>query len=132
MVKQKAAVVEDSLPNQIILAQFLTKMGFEVQSFNNGQEAWARFEAEPDGWAFVFSDVMMPKMDGLGLLSKIRNHPQLKNLPVYLVTAMSDKNYVVEAKKYEVTGYILKPISYAMIVDKLQPLFPDMKFPPAA
>jgi two-component system chemotaxis response regulator CheY len=128
----KAMVVEDSLPNQNILALTLKRMGFEVESFANGEDAWNRLSLQPSGWAFVFTDIMMPKMDGLTLLQRIRAHGELKTLLVFMLTAMSDKTYVIEAKKHGVNGYIIKPISYVKVLAKLRPLFPDMKFPEAA
>lgn len=128
----RAMVIEDSIPNQRILSLTLSKMGFEVESFGDGAAAWTRLQEEPGSWSFVFSDIMMPKMDGIELLKKVRSHQQLKELQVFLVTAVADKQYVIEAKNLNANGYIVKPISYSKILAKVQPLFPDRAFPAAS
>lgn len=125
-------VVEDSLPNQNILNMTLQRMGFQVESFNNGADAWKRLEESPTGWAFIFSDYMMPELDGLQLLSKVRGDDRFKEIPFYLITAVADKGVVLEAKNAGVSGYVVKPISYAKVLAKLQPLFPDKRFPQPA
>jgi len=128
----KVMVVEDSLPNQNILNLTLQRMGFTVESFSNGEDAWARLEAEPAGWAFIFTDYMMPKMDGLELLKRIKSHDSLKVTPVYMITAVSDKNVVMDAKSNGIAGFVVKPISYAKILAKVQALYPDKRFPQPA
>lgn len=128
----KAMVVEDSLPNQNILNMTLQRMGFEVESFNNGAEAWKRLEEQPEGWAFILSDYMMPEMDGLELLKKVRADERFKALPFYLITAIADKTVVLDAKNSGVSGYVVKPISYPKILAKIQPLYPDKRFPQPA
>ncbi len=128
----KVMVVEDSLPNQNIMVLTFRKMGFEVECFSNGLDAWKRLEGEPEGWAFIFCDYMMPEMDGLQLLRNVRGLEKTKDLPFFLVTAMSDKDVVMNAKNLKVSGYVVKPIAYAKILAKVQPLYPERKFPKAA
>lgn len=125
----KAMVVEHSLPNQKILAMTLNKMGFWVECFSDGESAWNHLQLHPEGWSFIFSDIVTPKMDGLELLRRIREHETLKEMVFFLVSAVTDKHYVVEAKNLNVNGYVVKPISYGKILAKLQPLFPDKTFP---
>lgn len=128
----KALVAEDSLPNQKILVLTLKKMGFEVEAFENGEAAWTCLSEAPEGWDIVFSDIMMPKMDGIELLKNLREHPILKPVPFFLVSAVTEKHLLLEAGKLGVNAYIVKPISYVKILAKLEPLFPGAKFPAAA
>ena len=125
-------IVEDSLPNLNILSMTLQRMGFEVESFPDGAKAWARIGEAPDDWALILSDYMMPEMDGLELLKRVRTHETLKNLPFLMVTALSDKNVVLGAKNLNVTGFVVKPLTYAKILAKVQLLYPDKKFPKPA
>jgi two-component system chemotaxis response regulator CheY len=124
-------VVEDSAPNLKIMAHFLKNCDYHVESCADGQQAWdmlERLKGRPELKA-VISDIMMPKMDGIELLKKIRGSRDFANLPVVLITAVSDKNHILEAKKHNVSGYILKPISMLKIETKLRKLFPDRFFP---
>ncbi|MGE0528361.1 MAG: response regulator [Bdellovibrionales bacterium] len=129
-VKDVIVIAEDSPPNRKILAHLLEKMGFEVLAFENGQVTWeALRQMPPEKHVIaVISDIMMPAMDGLELLKSIRQDKTLKALPVVLVTAVSDKDHIVQAKALHVNGYILKPVTFQRVADKLHELFPDKTF----
>ena len=126
-------IAEDSPPNRKILAHLLSKLGYNVIACEDGQAAWtALSEPSENKVVLVISDIMMPNMDGIQLLRQIRGHEKLKSLPVLLVTAVSDKDYIVQAKELSVNGYILKPITFQRVTSKLQELFPDKVLPKLA
>lgn len=131
--KDTIVIAEDSPPNRKILAHLLEKLGFNVCACEHGQEAWDRLkEGKLERVVAVISDIMMPNMDGLNLLKNIRGDEALKDLPVILVTAVSEKDYIVQAKDLEVNGYILKPVTFQRVTTKLQELFPEREFPKLA
>jgi len=72
---------------------------------------------------------MMPKMDGIQLLRHVREDEKFKALPVVLVTAVLDKDYIVRAKALNVNGYVLKPVTFDRLTTKLRDLFPSRQFP---
>lgn len=143
-------VAEDSDPNRQILCLLLRKLGFAVIECRDGALAWqaleASFKAESRrNVVAVVSDLMMPNMDGMEFLRRVRNQAtdefskdgeskgfNTAKLPFVLVTAVSDKDYVFEAKSLKVDGYILKPVTYKRVAAKMQDLFPARKFPPMA
>ena len=126
-------IVEDSAPNRKILAHLIEKLGFAVIACEDGEEAWKILSAgKLQNLEAVISDLMMPKMDGLQLLKNVRDSQELKNLPFLLVTAVSDKNYIVQAKDLHVTGYVLKPLTFQRVSEKLQEIFPDKQLPKIA
>lgn len=132
-VKDTIVIAEDSPPNRKILSHLLEKLGFEVCPCENGQEAWDKLKGgELKNVVAVISDIMMPSMDGIGLLKKIRNDESFKKLPVVLVTAVLEKDYIVQAKELEVNGYILKPVTFQRVTTKLRELFPSREFPKIA
>ncbi len=124
-------VAEDSPPNRTVLVLLLKKFGFNVLECNDGDAAWKALQHNRDKKIVaVISDLMMPNMDGLELLRRVRNDEQgLAQLPFVLVTAVSDKDYIFEAKNLKVNGYILKPVSYQRVSVKLKELFPEKTFP---
>ncbi len=128
--KDTIIIAEDSPPNRKILAHLLEKLGFHVVACENGQAAWEALQSgEHKRVVCVISDIMMPTMDGLGLLRLVRGEDNLKKLPVILVTAVSEKDYIVQAKELNVNGYILKPVTFQRVTSKLQELFPGRTFP---
>jgi two-component system chemotaxis response regulator CheY len=134
-IKDTVIVAEDSDPNRQILCLLLRKLGFTVLEFRDGALAWQALQdchANGTSVVSVISDLMMPNMDGLQFLRNVRNDPRFANLPFVLVTAVSDKDYVFEAKSLNVNGYILKPVTYKRVYDKMQSLFPQRQFPQIA
>lgn len=122
-------VAEDSPPNRKILVHLLEKLGYHVESFPDGKKAWEKLEAgELSNVVAVLSDIMMPNMDGIQLLKNIRSHDKLKALPVVLITAVSDREYIMQAKDHNVNGYILKPVTFQRVTNKLKEIFPEKTF----
>lgn len=126
-------IAEDSPPNRKILAHLLEKLGFNVVACEHGQEALDKLKSpELTNVIAVISDIMMPTMDGIALLRTMRGDDALKHIPVVLVTAVSEKDYIVQAKELNVNGYILKPVTFQRVSSKLQELFPDRQLPKLA
>ncbi len=131
--KDTIIIAEDSPPNRKILAHLLEKLGFNVCACEHGQEAWDKLnDGKLERVVAVISDIMMPSMDGINLLRLIRENEKFKDLPVVLVTAVSEKDYIVQAKELNVNGYILKPVTFQRVTTKLQELFPNRIFPKLA
>ncbi|MCD4750521.1 MAG: sigma-54 dependent transcriptional regulator [Thermoanaerobaculales bacterium] len=104
----RALVVEDDQAASRVIALNLVREGFEVRSVENAAEA-LRFlpEAHPD---VVLTDYLMPDMNGLELLSKIRREwPQL---PVIMMTGQGDERLAVQAMKEGAFTYLSKPLDY--------------------
>src|SRR5688500_16215994 len=102
-------------------------MGFTVAEFENGKLAWDEFQNKPAGtFSAVFSDIMMPEMDGLQFLKCVRTESASKDVPFILLTAVSDKESIAQAKAYAVSGYLLKPVSYDKVKKKLLEFFPTL------
>lgn len=126
-------IAEDSPPNRKILAHILAKFGFNVVPCENGEAAFAALNSgEHANVVMVITDLMMPVMDGLELLRAVRESEKHKNLPLVLITAVMEKDYIIRAKALNVNGYILKPVTVDRVSSKLTELFPHKKFPKLA
>jgi two-component system chemotaxis response regulator CheY len=131
--KETILIAEDSPPNRKILAHLLEKLGYKVTACEDGQQAWDKLHAgECGNVVAVISDIMMPNMDGIQFLKNVRGEEKYKNLPFVLVTAVSDKEYIMQAKELNVNGYILKPVTFQRVTDKLHELFPNKTLPKLA
>jgi CheY-like chemotaxis protein len=126
-------IAEDSPPNRKILAHLLKKLDYEVIECVDGQEAWDKHLKENKiNLVAILSDIMMPNLDGIGLLKCVREQSSCKDIPFVLITAVSDKDYIVQAKNLNVNGYILKPVTFQRVTSKLKELFPKKRFPQIA
>jgi CheY-like chemotaxis protein len=89
--------------------QRLLRPRYEVQAVRDGQQALAAAQARrPD---LILSDVMMPRMDGFGLLAGIRADPALRDLPVILLSARAGEEARVEGLEAGADDYLVKPFT---------------------
>ena len=79
--KDRVIVAEDSTPNRKILTHLLEKLGYEVDSFEDGMQAWEYINGDdkPDNVTAIISDIMMPNMDGVQFLKHCRAHHKKRN-----------------------------------------------------
>jgi PAS domain S-box-containing protein/putative nucleotidyltransferase with HDIG domain len=100
-------VVEDSLVQAEILRRTLAKHGFMVDHAPNGLEGLAKTKADrPD---LVISDIEMPEMNGFELCRAIRREEVLRDLPVVLLTSLSDLEDVMKGLEAGAFNFITKP-----------------------
>src|SRR6516164_7863229 len=82
---------------------------YEVVPCEDGQVALERArQMRPD---LVLSDVMMPRMDGFGLLRKLREDKDLRDVPVILLTARAGEESRIEGLQSRADDYLVKPFS---------------------
>ncbi|OQW50725.1 MAG: hypothetical protein A4S09_11250 [Proteobacteria bacterium SG_bin7] len=128
-VEEYIVVAEDSAPNRNILVHLLKRIGYKVLDFEDGQLAWEGIQKHSDkNIVALISDIMMPQMSGIELLRNVRGHEKIKDLPVVLITAVTEKEYIAQAKELKVNGYILKPVTAERIRTKFKELFPNKVF----
>jgi PAS domain S-box-containing protein len=82
---------------------------YEVETAEDGEQALAAVRARPPD--IVISDVMMPKLDGFGLVARLRADPQLRSVPVILLSARAGEEARVEGIGSGADDYLTKPFS---------------------
>jgi CheY-like chemotaxis protein len=70
----------------------------------------------------ILLDLNMPKMNGLEFLSELRQDPELRGIPVVVLTTSDDERDRVEAYNLNVAGYILKPVTLGSFVEAMATL----------
>jgi two-component system chemotaxis response regulator CheY len=103
-------IAEDQTVARRILEAGLRKSGYEVEAFADGRAAWQRFQEEPS--RLVVSDWMMPRMDGLELIRRIRGAGIARHTYTILLTARSEKNDVISGLAAGADDYVTKPVDY--------------------
>ena len=101
----KILVVDDELSMREFLEILLKKEGHEVICAADGDEALARFQTEPCD--LLISDIKMPKMDGLELLRRVKEHRP--NVAVVMITAYASPEDAIAAMKAGAYDYLTKP-----------------------
>jgi len=87
----------------------LLRDDFEVITTTNGEEAYEKIlQFNP---ALVLSDIMMPKLDGFGLLKKLRAHPAIRQTPLIFLSARAGEEAKVEGLEAGADDYLVKPFS---------------------
>lgn len=114
--------VDDFAMMRRIVKQQLNGLGFSyIEEADDGLSALPLLEE--GRFDFVVTDWNMPGMTGFELLKKIRSSPQLKDLPVLMVTAEAKREQIVAAAQAGVNGYIVKPFTPKTLEAKIQKIF---------
>ena len=126
--KLKFLVVDDFSTMRRIVRNLLKELGYtNVDEAEDGAIALQKLTAGQ--FDFVVTDWNMPNMDGLTLLQTIRSSPQLKHLPVLMITAEAKKENIIAAAQAGASGYVVKPFTAATLAEKLQKIFEKMGRP---
>ena len=121
-LKMKILVVDDFGTMRRIIKNILRQIGYvNVFEADNGLSALEVLRKEKI--EFIISDWNMPEMPGIELLKAVRASEEWKDLPFLLVTAEGKKENVLEAVKYKVTNYIVKPFTPETFTEKLNQIF---------
>lgn len=103
-------LVDDVLDNRIVLGRRLQRRGYEIIEADCGEVALEILSRET--FDLVLLDVMMPGINGLGVVCEIRKTKSSQQLPVIMVTAKSLTDDVVEALQCGADDYITKPVDF--------------------
>jgi CheY-like chemotaxis protein len=112
-------VVEDGPLSARVLEIRFQRAGLEVVTAENGRRALELLEESPD-IELVISDVAMPEMDGLMLVEAMRARPELRDLPVILVSASADAESVKRAAALGVRQFLVKPVNGAELLERVR------------
>ncbi|WP_320173736.1 HD domain-containing phosphohydrolase [Maridesulfovibrio sp.] len=105
--RRKILVVDDEPHNIMLLEGILTKLGHDVVGAENAVVALEKLDRTYD---LVLSDVMMPVMNGFEFVEKIRDNTETQNIPVIMVTTLSQKGDRLKAVEVGANDFITKPI----------------------
>jgi two-component system chemotaxis response regulator CheY len=125
-MKMKFLVVDDFSTMRRIVRNLLKELGFlNVDEAEDGVVALSKLTSEH--FDFIVTDWNMPNMDGLTLLQNVRADPQLKHLPVLMITAEAKKENIVAAAQAGASGYIVKPFTAGTMGEKLNKILEKLE-----
>lgn len=123
----RALVIDDNAAARDILSEALGSATLRVNAVASGREAIAELKsANPaDPYQIVFVDWKMPEMDGVAVTRSIKSDATLQISPrVVMVTAFGREEVRFRAEAAGADGFLVKPLSYSLLMDTLVDLFP--------
>ena len=101
----------------------------DIAFASDGDEAWWMLTDPNRGFELMILDIAMPRVNGLALVARVRQHPKLVNLPIILCTGTSNRQTVTEAVRHNVMSYVVKPFSPAAVVQKVEEVMLQLQAP---
>lgn len=108
----KALVVEDFETMRNLIAKVLGSLNIKIIEAVNGIEALKVLDDESVD--IVLTDLVMPEMDGFELCEEIRRRPNIRHLPIIVISTHRDAKYVVQALRCGADDYLTKPFTAAL------------------
>ena len=108
-MKGKILVVDDSMTARKLVVDCLLEQGCEVVEANDGKDGLAKIQENHDV-NLIFSDINMPWMSGLEMVSEIKKDSSISRIPICMLTTESGTESVAEAKKLGVDAFLVKPV----------------------
>ena len=107
LASQYTVLVVDDVPTNVMLVQaILKKEGYTLLTTDSGAKALRiAQERHPN---LILLDIMMPEMDGYEVLQHLKNNPETNNIPVIIMSALSDMQSIVKGYQLGATEYVTK------------------------
>lgn len=114
----RVLVADDDVDHVTIVRTILEQNGYEAIVALDGEETLAIVENQlPD---LVLLDIMMPKVDGLEVVRRLKENPKTRDLPVIMFSAKSGTREIMESFNYGASNYLIKPIDSDRLLEKIQ------------
>jgi two-component system, cell cycle response regulator DivK len=121
-MSKRILIVEDQEDNRRILHDLLTSAGYEIIQAENGQEALAAAARErPD---LILMDIQLPLLDGYEATRRIKADPDLRAIPIIVVTSYALSGDEGKARAAGCDAYVTKPYSPRVLLAKIREYVP--------
>lgn len=113
----KVLVVEDSHTQALQLQMLLEKNGLEVSMAHDGVDGLSCLKRER--YDLVISDILMPQMDGYELCRRIKEDPNLRQIPVLLLTQLTEPEDIVKGLEAGADNFVIKPYDPDLLISQV-------------
>jgi two-component system chemotaxis response regulator CheY len=110
--------VDDSASMRKMVSFTLTGAGYQVTEAVDGQDALEK--AQSQTFDLVLTDQNMPRLDGLGLTRKLREHPAFATTPILILTTESSDQMKQQGRAAGATGWLVKPFDPNRLIEIIQ------------
>lgn len=118
MDKWRVLVIDDEPEFVEAVRMRLEASGYEVIAAYDGEEGIEKARRDRPG--LILLDLVMPKANGLLVLSKLKGDWRTTDIPVIILTAKTEAEYALDAGKLGASDYVVKPPSMQLIVEKVK------------
>src|SRR3990172_11357730 len=120
MTSRKILIVDDEEPNLRLLSSLLGALGYETETALNGAEAVKKTKIyRPD---LVLLDIMMPEMDGFEACELLKADAETANIPIIILTALSDRDSKLKGLNSGANDFLTKPIDRSELTIRVKNL----------
>lgn len=118
LASEYAVLIVDDVPTNVMLVQaILKKEGYTLLTTDSGAKALRiAQEKHPN---LILLDIMMPEMDGYEVLQHLKSNPQTSDIPVIIMSALSDMQSIVKGYQLGATEYVTKPFQREELVKRV-------------
>lgn len=117
MNSRNILAIDDSRTIRALVSQTLEEAGFSVVTAEDGEEGVTTFK--DDRFDAVITDINMPRLDGFGVIERIRAGDTNRKVPILVLTTESSVEFKHRARSLGATGWIVKPFDDQQLVDVL-------------
>jgi len=127
MNKERVLVVDDEQLNLFIIEEFLEQEDIELELHSNPLEAWDSLIAADSDFSLVVLDRMMPELDGMELLRRMKREARFADIPVIMQTAASSPDQVREGLEAGAYYYLTKPYEPEALISIVRAALEDRR-----
>jgi len=118
----RVLLCDDSRSIREVVSRILLHAGFEVEKANDGWDAWERMNGtEID---LLLTDLEMPRLDGYGLIERVRREEKFSRLPIIVLTSRTGETNKKRAGEVGANRFVTKPVNKRVILKHIQDLLP--------
>ena len=110
--------VDDSISMRQMVSFTLKNAGYEVVEAVDGEDAFDKARQRP--FDLVLTDQNMPRLDGIGLTKRLREHPNFKTTPILILTTESSDQMKQPGRAAGATGWLVKPFDPAKLIEVIK------------
>lgn len=122
---RRILAVDDDRMSLMLLSSDLADLGYDVATAGDGDEALERLRAASDDTDVIILDKVMPGLDGLEVVRRLKRDEQLRNIPVIMLTGDDDPDEIRQGVEVGVFHYLTKPVETDMLRSVLQSALRD-------
>ena len=120
--RNELVVEDDKIMGQMV-TEILDDIGFDVTTASNGRMAFEQLQEKSID--FIVLDILLPEMDGFEIYSKLQKIPEIRDIPVMIITAWSDEKNVDKASQMGIQHFLPKPFTEDELVYTILTLLVD-------
>ena len=120
-LNRKILLVDDEEGFLSVIKEALEIRGFDMVTAKSAIEAGLELSSKkPD---LILMDIKMPGIDGLQACAAIKKNPSTSNIPIMIVSAISEEAHIKRAHKMGISDYFVKPVDIEKLVDRIKETF---------